>query len=113
LEALLIASFYAWVRLDFDQKIIHCFVFNIFEESQTLHTPPPVLSLSLSREREKEISEQFQLLCWYISHKSKKYDTPDSSVGEYFHKKINLKKKFSMSFFLVYPLLLFSLLRWK
>jgi hypothetical protein len=30
-----------------------------------------------------------------------------------FAKKMNLKKKFSISFFLVYPLLLFALFRWK
>jgi len=43
----------------------------------------------------------------------KKYDTPDSSVSEYFSQKMNLKKKFSMLFFLIYPLLLFVLFRWK
>jgi len=48
-----------------------------------------------------------------IAQIQKKYDTPDSSVSGYFHKKMNLEKKFSMSFFLVYPLLLFSLFRWK
>jgi len=67
--------------------------FQYFRGKPNSPHPLPVLSLSLSLEREREISDQFQLWRWYVSHKSKKYDTPDSSVNEYFRKKNKFEKE--------------------
>jgi hypothetical protein len=64
------------------------------------------------------VSEQFlrifpTLALVNIAQIQKKYDTPDSDVSEYFRKKWIWRRNFLCHFFLVYPLLLFALFRWK